>query len=59
MNTDLATDDAKKLFEVNIFFTIMIDGLYGQQFSIKKKVDWFYRENMGLLLQVGQLSVYA
>ena len=59
VNTDLATDDAKKLFEVNIFFTIMIDGLYGQQCSIKKKVDWFYRENMGLLLQVGQLSVYA
>ena len=59
MNTDLATDDAKKLFEVNIFFTIMIDSLYGQQRSIKKKVDWFYRENMGLLLQVGQLSVYA
>ena len=58
MNTDLATDDAKKLFEVNIFFTIMIDGLYGQQCSIKKKVDWFYREKMGLLLQVGQLSVY-
>ena len=59
VNTDLATDDAKKLFEVNIFFTIMIDGLYGQQCSIKKKVDWFYRENVGLLLQVGQLSVYA
>ena len=37
MNTDLATDDAKKLFEVNIFFTIMISGLYGQQCSIKKK----------------------
>ena len=37
MNTDLATDDAKKLFEVNIFFTIMIDGLYGQQCSIKRK----------------------
>ena len=37
VNTDLATDDAKKLFEVNIFFTIMIDGLYGQQRSIKKK----------------------
>ena len=35
----------------------MIDGLYGQQCSIKKKVDWFYRENMGLLLQVRQLSV--